>query len=261
MFFRKIYYNGIQLFIFVSLLSSCITSKEIKYLQGSKKSKLNTFTTEKVEYHVQNGDNLYIKLSSTEAVTNEVLSPENGGSASQGLESKYKDIYLIDNQGYIKMPQLDKILVSGKTLGQIRDTVDLCIQKFYSQTTSQVRLADNYITILGDVNKPGRYLVDFRDKINIFELIGMAGDLSFEASRNNIKLIRKKGEETEIVSLDLTKQNIIENEYYYLLPNDIVYVEPLRAVSWHLRSFPFATTLALVLSTSTTILVIISYFK
>jgi polysaccharide biosynthesis/export protein len=261
MFFRKIYSNGILLIIFVLLLSSCITSKEVKYLQGSKKFKQNTFKSEKVEYHVQNGDNLYIKLTSTEDLIDKALTAGNIGSAGQGLESKYKDIYLVDNLGYIQMPQLDKILVSGKSLNQIKDTIDLCIQKFYSQTTSQVRLADNYVTILGDVNKPGRYLIDFRDKINIFELIGMAGDLSFEASRSNIKLIRKIGEKTEIVSLDLTKQNIIENEYYYLLPNDIVYVEPLKAVSWHLRSFPFATTLALVLSTTTTILVIISYFK
>jgi polysaccharide biosynthesis/export protein len=230
-------------------------------MQGEKNDKQVSFIPAKVEYHVQGGDNLYIKLSSTEDLTNQVLTYGNNGNISQGLESKYKDVYLVNSEGYIQLPQMDKIMVEGKSLEQIQDTINLCIQRFYSQTSCQVRLADNYVTILGDVNKPGRYLVDFKDKISIFELLGMAGDLSFEAKRNNIKLIRKMGLETEVRELDLTKRKILESNYYYLMPNDVIYVEPLKAISWHTRSFPFATSLALILSTTTSLLVIISYLK
>jgi polysaccharide export outer membrane protein len=261
MYFRKINRVGLLVFVVSSLLASCITSKEIKYLQGNKGKVEDKFTNKQVEYLVQPGDNLYIKFNSTEDITNQIFASENVGTVGQGFESKYRNVYLVDNEGNIKLPQLDKIKVEGKCIGEIKDTIDYCINKYYSQMSTQVRLADNYVTILGDVNKPGRYVVDFKDKINIFELLGMAGDMSFEARRDNVKLIRKKGKETEIVVLDLTKQKIIENDYYYIMPNDVVYVEPLRATSWHLRSFPFATTLALVLSTTTTILVIVSYFK
>ena len=244
----------------VCIFSSCITSKDIRYMQGGILSN-NKYQNKVVEYLVQPDDNLYVKLSSTEPVTDQALSAESANNLSQGLAAKYKDVYQVDKEGYIKLPQFDKIKVDGKTLQQIRDTVDTIGSKFYNQVSVQVRLADNYATILGDVNNPGRYMIDFRDKINIFELIGMAGDLAFEAKRNDVKLLRKRGEETEIISLDLTKKNILESEYYYIMPNDIVYVEPLKAVTWNQRSFPFATTIALVLSTTTTILVIISYFK
>jgi polysaccharide biosynthesis/export protein len=261
MIFTRIRYFEIILLSVVCAFSSCITSKEIKYLQGDKNASDAKYAPVKVEYLVQSGDNLYVKISSTEDLTNQVLSYGNNGNMSQGLESKYKDVYLVNSEGYIQLPQLDKIKVEGKSIEKIKDTIDLCIQRFYSQTSCQVRLADNYLTILGDVNKPGRYLFDFRDKITLFELIGMAGDLSFEAKRSNIKLIRKKGLDTEIIELDLTKRKILGSEYYYLMPNDVVYVEPLKAISWHTRSFPFATSLALILSTTTSILVIISYLK
>jgi polysaccharide export outer membrane protein len=257
---QKLPLTGYFLFS-VLVLSSCITSSKTRYLQSEKGAAKSSYTNERINYQVQEGDNLYIKFSSTEPVTEQYLSLEAGRTLSQGIEARFKDVYLVDNKGFVKIPQLDKIKVAGLSLNNIRDSIDLKIQRFYPQTTSQVRLADNFVTIIGDVKQPGRYQLDFSDNIDLFELIGMAGDLTYEANRNSVKLIRKKGIETEIISLDLTKRNILENQYYQILPNDIVYIEPLKAVSWHQRSFPFATSLALLLSTTTTILVIISYFK
>ncbi len=257
-------YKNIRFFQFLlfcaCILSSCITSSNIKYLQKNKENTQTKYKIQQVDYHVQIGDNLYIKLSSIEPIADEALSQESGGVVTTGLSSTYKDVYLVDNEGYVKLPQLDKIKVEGLALNQIKDSVDIKIAKFYGQTTSQVRLASNYVTIIGNVNSPGRYLVDFNDKITIFELIGMAGDLSFEANRSDVKIIRKKGLETEIVNLDLTKRDVLESDYYYVLPNDVVYVDPLKAVSWNQRFFPFATTLTLLLTTTTTLIVLISYF-
>lgn len=253
--------TALTLFGVLITVVSCITPSKIKYLQADDGAVQRKFTTLEVDYLVQKGDNLYIKISSLEPTSNQFLSNETTGNLSQGIGVKYKDVYLVDAEGYIKLPQMNKLKVDSLSLKQISDTIDRRIQRLYPQTYCQVRLADNYVTIIGDVNNPGRYMIDFSDKITIFELIGMAGDLSYEAKRNDIKLIRKKGNETEIISVDLTKRNILESNNYYILPNDVVYVEPLKAVSWHQRSFPFATSLALLLSTTTTILVIISYFK
>ena len=254
-------YTLINICFCICIVSSCISSSKIKYIQAEKSMDKAKFKIQQTDYHVQIGDNLYIKLSSIEPVANEALSQDVGSINTQGLDAKYKDVYMVDNRGFIKLPQFNKLKVDTLTLEQIKDSVDLNIQKFYPQANCQVRLANNYVSILGDVNKPGRYIIDFSDKINIFELISMAGDLTFEANRNSVKLIRKKGGETEIIPLDLTKREIIESEYYYLLPNDVIYVEPLKAVSWHIRNIPVATTLSLLLSTTTAILVILSYIK
>ena len=202
-----------------------------------------------------------MKSSSLEPVSNEVLAVGTSQSSLQGLSAKYKDVYQVDSLGYIRVPQLNKIYVKGLTVMQLKDSLEIRMKHFFQDVIVQVRLADNYVTILGNVNRPGRYSVDFREQISIFELLGIAGDLNIEANRKAIKLVRNAENETEIVELDLTKRDIIESEYYYLQPNDIVYVEPLKAMSWHQRRYPFTTTLTLVLSTAASVLVLISYFK
>lgn len=214
-----------------------------------------------VEYKLQSGDNIYIKFSSTEPVSNIALSTGNNIGISQSMAAKYKDIYLVDSAGYVSLTQLNKVFVRGLSIRQLKDSLEYKMKSYFQQVTAQVRLADNYVTIIGHVNNPGRYLIDFNDKISIFELIGMAGDLSFEANRKDVKLLRNIGEETEVVSLDLTKRSILEDKYYYVMPNDIIYIEPLKAITWHQKSFPFTTTLTLLLSTTASILVILSYLK
>ncbi|MDF1547824.1 MAG: polysaccharide biosynthesis/export family protein [Bacteroidales bacterium] len=250
-------------FVFLTMsLNSCILSKKIKYIQTENGAlSEGSYNRKQVAYHVQPGDNIYIKFSSIEPVSNEVLSGGVNTMVSQSFGAKYKDVYLVDSAGYISVPQLNKVLVKNLSLTQIRDSVENKIRRYFQQATAEVRLADNYITILGEVNSPNRYLIDFEDKISILELIGMAGDLSFEANRKEVKLIRTKDNKTEVFSIDLTKRNLLENDHYYLMPNDIVYVEPLKAMSWHAKSFPFATSLALILSTTSAILVIITYIK
>jgi len=262
-------FNSRQFIYFISIVfvaisfTSCITPRKIKYIQkGADDLKANgPYSRKKVEYKIQSGDNIFIKFSSNEPVSNEVLSGGVNTYSTQSLAAKYKDVYLVDSAGYISVPQLNKLMVKGLSLQQLKDSLDRKIGKYYQQANTEVRLAANYITILGEVANPNRYMIDFEDKISILELIGMAGDLKFEANRKDVKLIRTIDDKTEVVSIDLTKRNILENEYYYLMPNDIVYVEPLRAMSWHAKSFPFATTLALILSTTSAILVIFTYIK
>ncbi len=256
-FFRKNFY----ILTVIVFISSCIPAKKVKYLQSTSPNETNSFKTKDVEYKLQAGDNLSISLTSTDMETNIALNTQVQSNQLQGAAQKYKDIYLIDNKGYIKHTQLEKIYVEGLSLQQAKDTIEAKISVFYKQVTANVRLADNYITILGEVGSPGRYLIDFDDKISIFALIGEAGDLKIEANRNNIKLIRKVGDNTEIFHIDITKKNIIENDFYYLMPNDIVYVEPLNVTFWGPRNFPFVTTVSLILSTATSIFVFFNYFK
>lgn len=260
---NKQFYNFIAIVFILFSVSSCISSRKINYIQKEAgKAQGNTkFTRKPAVYKLQADDNVWVKFSSLEPVSNLVFSGATGFSNMQSLEAKYKNVYQIDTAGYVSIPQLNKIKAEGLTTLQLKDTLEKKIQRYYQQVTAQVRLADNYVTILGKVNKPGRYLVDFTERISIFEAIGLASDLNIEGNRKKAKLIRNYGDTTEVVTIDLTKRNVIEDEYYYLMPNDVLYIEPLRAMSWHRERYPFATTLALILSTATSILVIASYLK
>jgi len=254
---------ALSLMLFLVFMNSCISSRKIKYIQkeGDKVQTIERYKRKVVKYKLQSDDNVYVKFSSLEPVSNKILSSGNNTDVSQGMASKYKDVYQIDSVGYLTIPQLDKVYAKGLSLQQLKDSLEYKMKRFYQQITAQVRLADNYVTILGNVNNPGRYKIDFRDQISIFEIIGMAGDLSIEANRKEVRLVRNIGEETEIINLDLTKRSILESKYYYLMPNDILYVEPLKAMSWHQKRYPFTTIMALLLSTTTSILVILTYIK
>ncbi|MEN8123297.1 MAG: polysaccharide biosynthesis/export family protein [Bacteroidota bacterium] len=248
--------------ILIAISSSCIPAKRVKYLQSGKTEKAkSSYINKQIEYKVQPGDNLYIKLSSLEPEINLILTPSTQTYTSQGASAKYKDIYYINTEGFIKLPQINKVYVKGYTLDQVKDTLELKIDSYLKQISVDVRLADNFVTILGEVNKPGRYLIDFKEKISVFELVGMAGDLKYEANRSRIKLLRKNGENIDVSYINMLDSEVLENEYYYLSPNDIVYIEPLNAVFWDKKTMPFSTTLALILSVTTSILVIISYIK
>ncbi len=246
----------------ITIFSSCISSKEVKYLQNDETKEVKTsYINKPADYKIQFGDNLYIKLSSLEPEVNLILTPNTQTNVSQGAYAKYKDIYYVNTEGYIVLAQLEKVYVKGYSLEQVRDTLEHKISIFFDRISVDVRLAENYVTILGEVNKPGRYLVDFNDKISVFELIGMAGDLNYEANRSIVKLLRKNNDHIDVSYINLLDADILGNEYYYLLPNDIIYVEPLKAVFWDEKTMPFTSTLALILSVTTSILVIIAYLK
>ena len=241
-------------------LSSCITTKKINYLQEKSDHIATTDSVNIPQYKIRPGDNLYIKLSSLDPETALVLEPATQRVNSQNeSERKYKDIYNVNNEGYVDIPQAGEIYVKDLTLEQIKDSVSFSISKYYKQINVQIRLADAYITILGEVNRPGRYLINFDDKISVFDLLGLAGDLTKYANRTNLKLVRKIGDKKDLQHIDLTDNKILEDESFYLMPNDIIYVEQLNAAFWDKSTFPFFSSLSVVLSTTTSILVILTY--
>jgi len=251
----------IYILILLSVTFSCIPSKKVRYLQTDQlNGQLRTYTLANQEYKLQKGDNIYIDLSSIDTETELVVSTKSN-LASIGAGAKYKDVYLIDPNGEITIPQLGKIFVENYTIAQVHDSLYSRLDELFNEINLQVRLADGFITILGEVNIPGRYQIDYKDKMNVFEVLGLAGDLSMHANRKEVKIIRKVNDENQILFIDLTNENILSDPNFYLQANDIIYVEPLKAVFWDSKSFPFLSTVSIALSTITALLVIITYAK
>ncbi len=249
--------------IFLLLLSSCITNRQVKLLQEAETDSIATFyANEKDAYLIQPYNNLYIKLTSSDAETNQVLniSDEIRVSSGSGAASRFKDVYLVNDSGYVDIPPIGLILVKNLTLDQAKKRVMEKANTYYRDVGVVIRLADYNITVLGEVNNPGRYEF-YKDKITIFEAIGCAGDLTRYANRRKIAVIRQLEEGSEVFYVDLTRKNVLASEYYFLMPDDFVYVEPLRQTFWQSDSFPFFSSLTLLLSTTTSILVILSYLK
>ena len=101
-----------------------------------------------------------------------------------------------------------------------------------------VKLANFRVSMVGEFNNPGKYVV-YQDKINIFEAIAMAGDMTDFAKRDKVLLVRQSEKGVKTYRLNLNDYSLLESEFYYLMPNDLVYVEPLKGKQFAFSEFPY----------------------
>ena len=178
------------------------------------------------------------------------------GSAGSNLELI---TYTVDEKGYISFPQLGEINVDGKTVLEVQDDLEQRIQAYIENTSVYVKLVDRTITILGEVNTPGVHVV-YKSQLTIFEALATAGDLNDWGDRRNVKLFRSEHSGTEVVNIDLTDPGILTSEYYYIFPNDVVYVQPASRV-FGFKTLDFASIFTLLFAIVTTGIVIITFIE
>ncbi len=240
------------------LLTSCVPQKKIKYLQSSQFQDsippVRSFSNlNELAYKVQPGDNLYVKIN-TDIKTGELFG-DFGQSQTNYLNSDasiYLNSYTVDESGEITLPVIDKINVKDQTLQEIRATLEKAIKEYVVDATVFVKLVNFKITILGEVYHPGTFKI-YQDRITIWDAIGMAGDLTDFANRASVNLIRVTEKGNEVHKIDLTSDQILGSNYYYLMPNDVVYVEPLEIKQFGFNAFPYTLLFSVI---STTILVL-----
>lgn len=245
----------------IMLLGSCVPQKKIRYLQSVAETDTtqNFIFTPSPEYRMRVGDNLYIKVQSFDDKTYHFFNPDAGSAnayASYSDVGIYLNSYLVDNDGNITFPYIGKISVLDKTTDEIKMALQTIIDQYLKETTLVVKMVSFRITILGEVKAPGSYPI-YQDKINIFEAIARAGDLSDFANRSRIVLLRKTPNGVEMHRLDLTQDKILESPYFLLQPNDILYIEPLRGKQFAFSQFPYTILFSVISST----LLIMNYFK
>lgn len=239
-------------------LSSCYHNKRLVYLQDKNYSEtVPTFAeSKKAAYRLQPADVLSVHIKgSTEteassAIFN-VATREGGMFTNPG--SLFLEGYTIDVNGKINLPIIGEVLVKDYTLDEVQNIIQTHANKYLNKATVIVKLTSFKVTVLGEVRSPG-YLYVFNSQVNVLEILGLAGDLTPVANRKNIKLIRQLPKGSEVVLLDLTDPKLLSSAYYYLMPNDVLYVEPLKARSTRANLevlgvlFAGLTTLVLVLS-------------
>jgi polysaccharide export outer membrane protein len=220
------------------LCSSCYYNDRLIYLQGKQFSKTKTTTvkTEKPIYHVQPNDVLSVKVKSTTEAEGPggISSTFNVSSTTSSTfftnpGTLYLEGYSINSEGMITLPIVGTIRVAGLTLEEVQSLVQTNINKYLNNATVFVKLLSYKIIVLGEVRNPGYYYA-FNNQVTILEALGLAGDLTITGNRKNVKLIRQiPGGGNEVALLDLTDANLLTSSYFYLMPNDVLYVEPLQA--------------------------------
>jgi polysaccharide biosynthesis/export protein len=255
-FHRKI--TLIALVISFGFLLSCVTHKDLAYLKDKDKSTKAFKEADLPDYRLKPNDELYIQISSLDEAAANVFS-KGGQDPNIVYATPYGASlmsYSIDKEGYLLLPLVGKILVEDKTISEVSLILKDSLNHILNQPVVTVKLVNRYVSVLGEVKNPGHFPYS-QDKFTIYDAIGLAGDISDYGNRSKVMLIRNERGENLRINVDLTKSQVLASDYYYLRPNDIVYVTPLRKRFWGLNKFPFD----LVLSAITTALLYYSIIK
>ena len=255
----SLFINSLLLTIVIALMfSSCVPQKKMLYLQVKDEADtMTTFLNEKsIEYRIQPGDNLFIKVVSLDEKTSLLLNPSGTYNYMTTDAAIYLNSYSIDEKGFLDFPLTGKIYVRNLTIEEIKTKIKDALNTYLKEFVIIVRMVNFNVTILGEVHKPGPYKV-YQNRINIFEAISMAGDMTDFANRENVAVVRQTKNGSKVVYLDLTKRNILESDYFYLRPNDILYVSPVKGKQFTFASFPYGV----VFSAISTTFLIVNYFK
>ena len=212
------------------LMASCTSYKKVPYLQNSKD--YGQAVAEAVAYEpvIMPQDLLIITVvnpnDAAASMAYNLTSPSELNRNMSLTSQPTLQNYIVENDGCVSIPSVGRVKIGGLTIPQAENTIRESVKGFSSEPVVTVRFVDFKISVLGEVAAPGTYSIK-NGKVNIFQALSLARDLTIYGMRENVKIIREGfGGAKEIVELNLNDAAILDSPYYYLQQNDVVYVTP-----------------------------------
>jgi polysaccharide biosynthesis/export protein len=217
---------------YVLFLSACGSSRKAIYFSQNGKSEFPA-ATQSLEPVIQPNDLLSITVTSLNPQASEVFNSLNATAdrpSTATATTSQATGYLVDTEGNIKLPYLGEIKAAGLTKKALQDGIrnEILRRKLLLDPIVDIRYLNYKVSVLGEVARPSVLTVP-NEKITFLEALGLAGDLTIFANRDNVLLIREEEGKKMLHRIDLTSNELFTSPYYYLKSNDIIYVEPNKA--------------------------------
>lgn len=201
-------------------MTGCYSHRAIGYLQEPTKSnKLPVYDSVPYQpYRIRVNDEIIYRLITMD----ETISKSLGNNTSNA--GQYANSYRVFADGTVDLPFLKPIKVQGLTETEAQDTLRAAFKEIIPDADVKVALYNKFFSVVGDANA-GRYFI-YKEKMNIFQALAMTGDVMNSGDRRHIRIIRPRdgGQEPEILEFDMRTNSIIDSKYYYVYPNDVIYV-------------------------------------
>lgn len=241
--------------IFYLLLVRCTSYKNTVYLQGITEADSISILNYGNIYKLQKGDIIYVKIISFNKDLNQLFNIEEAISYGQINNAYiYYKGYCIDDNGEINMPIIGNVNVLNKTITEVENILKEKVKDYLTDFYVNVKYGGFKITILGEVKNPGN-IYFYTNKVTIFEAFGSCNDLTDFGNRKNILLLRQTGDGLKIYRINLLRKDIFKQPYYYIQPNDIIYVEPVKSKNWKINSY----NVSIILSSISTLILVINF--
>ncbi len=233
-------------------LTGCYTHREIGLLQEpTKHNRLPQYdSAEYVPYKIRVNDEIIYRL----ITMNETISKSISGNTQ--VSGQYANAYRVYSDGTIDVPFLKPVHIEGLTVEQAQDTLRAAFREIIPDADVKLALYNKYFTVIGDISS-GEYYI-YKEKLNIFQALAMSGDLMNSGDRKHVRIIRpRNGVEPEVLEFDIRTNSIIDSKYYYVYPNDVIYVA--RTKDSFFKTASYSGFLGLITSSVSLLVTVLNY--
>ena len=202
------------------MLSSCYSHRVIGYLQEpTKGNKLPVYDSVSYEpYRIRVNDEIIYRLITMDETYSKMLGTNNISSG------QYANSYRVQADGTVDLPFLKPLKMQGLTEVEAQNLLRDAFKEIIPDADVKLALYNKYFSVIGDAHAGQFYI--YKEKLNIFQALAMTGDVMNSGDRRHIRIIRPRdnGQEPEVLEFDIRTNTIIDSKYYYVYPNDVIYV-------------------------------------
>jgi polysaccharide biosynthesis/export protein len=241
------------LFAVILFFSSCYNYKSIGLLQENNPKLPNYPKTEYEEYRIKVNDEIVFRLITSDRTYSNLLSfNQQAGNSMQNMVS-----YRVYEDGTIDLPFVKSIPVAGLTTHEAAGALEKRFRELIPDASVKLTLANKSFTVLGQAGTGVYYMV--KDRMTLFQALSMSGDLSPEADFSSVRIIRETEKGLQVMEFDVRPTSIIDSEYYYIYPNDIIYVQKSRSSFYKVGNYN--SFIGLVTTSVSLLLTVLYFFK
>ena len=243
------------------LMASCVTSKKVNLMQEPGKNGIPSYadTLSYADYEIRIGDRLYVYVYSVDERISNMFNPSrNSSTIRQQIRNNMSTggsydlyTYLVLDDGTIDFPTLGRLSVRGMTTREVKHLLEKELLAYiksygdYQMISVEVNIVRRTFSVISD--RGSGVLSMPKEKVTIFEALAMAGDIGDFGDRSKVRIVREIEGQTKVMTFDLRSKDIINSEYYYIEPNDVLYIQKIKGQSFGINSA--ATTVSVVATT------------
>ncbi|MGN0002948.1 MAG: polysaccharide biosynthesis/export family protein [Sphingobacterium composti] len=210
--------------LYILTFCSCAQRRNLVYFSTLNNQETELLLQDKAVV-IQQNDLLRININSLSPESNSLFAVTRQGA---GLSSVEPTGYRVGNDGMVVLPVIGSFKVEGMTVPQSQEALIKELAKYVKEPIVEVQLTNFKVTVIGEVNRPSSFTVP-SDHINLLEALGLAGDMTVYGKRENVLIIREEKGKRIMKRIDLNDKDILNDPFFNLKQNDIVYVEPDKA--------------------------------
>tara|TARA_Y100001954_G_scaffold238511_1_gene306433 strand:+ start:358 stop:1110 length:753 start_codon:yes stop_codon:yes gene_type:complete len=217
----------ILLIVFL-LIFSCSSKKDVLLIQDTK-SALN-YNYEYEVLKIQPDDILRINILSKSASLSSLYEKQQLVGQNSSMLGYQIEGFLVDSNGFVNIPVLPAVLVKNLTIKEASDKIRKLLDQndIIRNAVVDIKILNAYFTVLGEVRTPGRYSF-LENNMNILQALGIAGDLTINGKRDDIRIISKKDGNMIVKSVNLTSSKSLVTDGFQIFPGDIIIVNANNA--------------------------------